>query len=93
MRAVFTLGGVFAVAMAIGAGLNTQAWECAISDQLFDQVEHWGPGVALPAVVGAALVLRARKPIAGTDIALFVVSLPLDVYAGITWVASVCSIG
>jgi hypothetical protein len=91
MRTVFTLGGLLAVAVAIGAALNTQAWECTVSDQLLDGVEHWGPGVVLPAVVGAALLLRARRPIVGSDIALFVVSLPLDVYAGITWVASMCS--
>lgn len=94
MRTVCTLAGVLAVAMAIGAGLNTQAWECgAVGDQFLGGIEHWGPGVVLPTLVGVVLLLRARKPVGSLDLGLVILSLPLDVYAGITWVASMCSIG
>ena len=93
MRTVFTVGGMLALAMALGAALNTQAWECgAAGDQFLGGIEHWGPGVVLPALVGVALVFRARKRVVGADVGLFIVSLPLDVYAGITWVASMCAI-
>ncbi|HEV2123365.1 MAG TPA: hypothetical protein VGW38_11405 [Chloroflexota bacterium] len=94
MRMVCTFAGALAVAMAVGAGLNTQAWECgAVGDQFLGGIEHWGPGVVLPAVVGAVLLSRARRPVGGSDIGLVLVWLPLGVYAGITWVASICSIG
>lgn len=93
MRTVCTLGGVFALSMALGAALNTQAWECgAVGDQFLGGIEYWGPGVVLPAVVAVVLLWRARKPVAGLDIGLFIVSLPLDIYAGITWFASMCAI-
>lgn len=84
MRTLRTLGGLIAVAMAFGAAFNTQAWECHAP-------EYWFPGVVLPAAVGAVLLLRTRNQTAGLDIGLLTFSVPLDIYAVITWAASICS--
>lgn len=79
------VGGLLALGLAVGAAFNTLAWECRAA-------EFWLPGVVLPAAVGVALLLRARKRVAGVDIGLLVLSVPIDIYAGITWVASICAI-
>ena len=79
------VGGLLAIGLAVGAAFNTQAWECRAA-------EFWLPGIVIPAAVGAALVLRARSRVSGLDIGLLVLSVPLDIYAGITWVASICAI-
>ena len=84
MRTLRTIAGLVAIALALGAALNTQAWECHAA-------EYWFPGVVLPAAVGAALLLRARNRTTSLDIGLLVLSLPLDIYAVITWAASICS--
>ncbi len=79
--------------MALGAGVNTDAWTCgAVGDQFLGGIEHWGPGVLLPAAVGLLLVLRARTPRTSLDWGLFFLSIPLVIYAAITWVMQTCVI-
>ena len=85
MSVLRILSGLLAIGLAGGAAFNTQAWECRAA-------EFWLPGVVIPAAVGATLLLRTRSRASGLDIGLLVLSLPLDIYSGITWAASICAI-